>query len=79
MARGWESKAIEAQQEESGRHSESRPALTPEQRAAQQRRAGLELARARARDDLSRAVAPAHRRLLESTLQAIQQDLDALS
>lgn len=78
MARGWESKAIEAQQEESARPSDTRPALTPEQRAAEQRRAGLELARARARDDLSRAVAPAHRRLLEATLQAIQHDLDAL-
>lgn len=78
MARGWESKAVEAQQEESARRRPAGPALTPGERARLERRTALELARARARDEMARAVAPAHRALLEATLSALQDDLDSL-
>ena len=75
MARGWESKAVETQQDEASR-TKSAPArpLTPEERERIQRRQTIELARRKAVADLQRAKTPAHRSLLE---QAIQ-DLDNL-
>jgi hypothetical protein len=78
MARGWESKSVEAQQDDAARRSIVRPPLTPEQRAADERRRTLELARARAADDFARATAPQHRRMLEQALQAIDQQLAEL-
>jgi hypothetical protein len=78
MARGWESKAIEAQQEEASRAAKPSRPLNAAARATLERRRTLELARARAVDDLSRATAPAHRLMLERTLAAIQEQLDKL-
>ena len=74
MARGFESKSVEFQQEEAarGRPSPGR-VITEEERARDERRHALELSRTRMQADLSRANAPAHRRMLE---QAIA-DLDA--
>ncbi len=78
MARGWESKSVESQQEDAERDRVRKPALTPEQRAAEERRRTLELARTRATGDLARAVAPHHRRMLEQTLAAIDEQLTQL-
>ncbi len=78
MARGWESKSIEAQQEEAARGRTRPVPVTEEQRAAAERRRSLELAKARAADDLTRATAPAHRRMLEQTLEAIEAQLQDL-
>lgn len=75
MARGWESKAIEAQQEEAARPRSRAPALSADDRHRADRRRTLELARARAADDLSRATAPAHKRLLEHTIAALDEQL----
>jgi hypothetical protein len=78
MARGWESKSIEAQQEEAARgRSPSRP-LSDADRSILERRRALELARAKTTDDLTRATAPAHRSMLEQTLQAIEAQLHEL-
>ena len=69
MARGWESKAIESQQDDArGAKKRSRP--TPQVDPARQT---FELARARVLADLERATQPAHRRMLEQALA----DLDA--
>lgn len=78
MARGWESKSIEAQQEEAARPRSrtAAPSADDLQRAA--RRRTLELARARAADDLNRATAAAHKRLLERTIAALDEQLRAL-
>jgi hypothetical protein len=75
LARGFESKQIEFQQEESQRTRTLRPALTPEARAAVERRETLGLARARALADLQRACNPAHRAMLEQALAAIDEQL----
>lgn len=73
MARGWESKSIEAQQDEASRRSEGTVrAASSQERARQQQRRTLELARARAVADLERATTEAHRAML---LRAIA-DLD---
>jgi hypothetical protein len=78
MARGWESKAVEAQQDEASRTLVRKPALTAEQRAVAERRATLELTRARAVADLSRATALPHRRMLEQAIATIDEQLAQL-
>jgi hypothetical protein len=79
MARGFESKSVEFQQEEAARRSRpKRPSLTPAQQANEERRRTLHLALTRAQDDLSRATVPAHRRMLEQAVAALQGQLDGL-
>jgi hypothetical protein len=73
MARGWESKSVEAQQEEAARDRKKPPAMTEAERVRNGQRRTLELARARAVEDLSRATVPAHRRMLEETLRALEE------
>ena len=79
MARGWESKAIEAQQEEATRKPTVKPRLTEQQLQQLDRRRILQLSRARAMDDLSRARSEHHRRMLEQAIQAIDDQLARLS
>jgi hypothetical protein len=78
MARGWESKSIEAQQEEAARGRTSSRQLTDADRGTLERRRSLELAMARTREDLRRATAPAHCRMLEQALEAIEAQLREL-
>ena len=75
MARGFESKMVEFQQEEAARGRATAPSLTPDEKARQVQRQGLELARARAAADLARATAPAHRQMLEQAIAALDQQL----
>jgi hypothetical protein len=79
MARGFDSKFVEAQQEEASRAKVVRPAMTAEEKALATRREALQLSRARATDDLSRASAPAHRRMLEQAISAIDAQLADLA
>jgi hypothetical protein len=78
MARGWESKGIEAQQEEASRPKGKTAALSAAERTAIDRKKTLDLARVRAVDDLSRATAPAHRRMLEQAIAALDEQLAQL-
>jgi hypothetical protein len=75
MARGFESKQVEFQQEEAQRKRTLGPELTPEARAARERRDALVMARARAIADLQRACNPAHRAMLEQALAALDEQL----
>lgn len=77
MARGWESKSVESQQEESFRESERRDfrELSPEERARQERLASLELSRARTLDQLESASGAAHRAMLKRTLLALEREI----
>jgi hypothetical protein len=81
MARGWESKSIESQQEERLRASQPRrrPSAEAGPAAALDRRRTLELARARVLADLQASASPRHRALLERSVAAIEQQLDELS
>jgi hypothetical protein len=76
MARGWESKSIEVQQDEASRRSAGggRPA-TSQERARQQQRRTLELARARAAADLERATTDAHRAMLNRAIADLDDRL----
>ena len=75
MARVFESKMVEFQQEEAAKGRSTAPALSADERARRLRREGLELARSRAAADLARATAPAHRRMLEQAIAALDQQL----
>ena len=79
MARGWESKSVEAQQDEASRARQVKPVLTPAQLVSLDRRRTLELTRSRLVGDLSRAAAPQHRAMLERALAEIDAELEKLS
>jgi len=78
MARGWESKGVEAQQADRESQEAATAALTPEEAARRERRTTLELARARAAADLSRATHPSHQAMLQAALRAIDEQLRVL-
>jgi hypothetical protein len=75
MARGFESKMVEFQQEEAARPRASAPQPPEDEKARRTRRQGLELARSRAAADLARATAPAHRQMLEQAIAALDEQL----
>jgi hypothetical protein len=80
MARGFESKSVEAQQEEAARgQANTGHTLSPEERVAEQHRRTLQLTRTRTERDLKRATAPAHRRMLEQALAALDLELQQLA
>ena len=78
MARGWESKSIESQQDDAARRKDVRPALRPEEQERLVRRRTLELSRARLAADLDRASAPPHRSMLERALAELDAQLESL-
>jgi len=76
MARGWESKSIESQQEEAAaRQRGGQRPLTPDEIERRTRRRTLELARARAASDLARARTASHREMLERALASLDEQL----
>jgi RNA polymerase-interacting CarD/CdnL/TRCF family regulator len=79
MARGFESKDVEFQQAEAQREKTSRRPLTPGQRTAQEQRASLTLSLARMRAELQRATSPAHRRMAEQAIAALEAELAVLT
>ena len=79
MARGWESKSVEAQQEEAAGATRSKPAVDPAEAARQARRATLMLARTRALSDLQLACAPAHRAMLEQAIADLDRKIEKIS
>ena len=78
MARGWESKSVEAQQDAADSPRITGPALTPEQVARKAERGTLMLARTRALADLQKACVPAHRAMLEQAIADLDTRLAAL-
>lgn len=77
MARGWESKAVENQQQEAADRSSIPPVR--EDPTRQVERASLLLARSRVLADLQLACAPAHRGMLEQAIRDLDARLAALA
>ena len=75
MARGWESKSVEQQQDEASSKKEHGEVLTPEQIVERQRRQGLELSRQRILQQLQAACNPRHRQMLETALAELDKQL----
>ena len=78
MARGWESKSVEAQQEEAAASGVPKPVMTPEDIARQSERATLMLARTEKLAQLQRACAPAHRAMIEQAIANLDQRISNL-
>jgi hypothetical protein len=76
MARGWESKSVEAQQAEAIEESGApRVKLTPEAASRSRERENLRLARQRVVQQLEGSENPRYRKLLEDTLADLDQKL----
>ena len=75
MARGFESKSVESQQEEAQRRTELRPAFSAEDQERQARKTGLELALSQTQSEMSAACRPAHREMLKLRLEALQAQI----
>ena len=80
MARGWESKSVEDQQQDA-RSAAPAPAgaVEPAEAARRTERATLQLSRTRALMDLQHACAPAHRAMLEAAIRDLDQQIANLS
>jgi hypothetical protein len=79
MARGWESKAIEAQQDDAAARTRSGPPISREDAARRAELATLTLARARAEADLRVATAGAHRDMLSRAIEDLDRRIALLS
>ena len=79
MARGWESKSVETQQDAAAAATKSKPAIDPAEALRQSQRATLMLARTRALSDLQRACAPAHRAMLEQAIADLDEKIGRLA
>jgi hypothetical protein len=78
MARGFESKDVEYQQEAADRGKGLRRALTPEERAARTERQTLELALARTRADRDAARSAVHRTMLDRAVADLEARLQRI-
>ena len=78
MARGFESKSVESQQEEAQRTKTFRPELSIEEKERETKRAGLKLALAQTQSEMGAACRPAHREMLKLRLDAIRAQIEGL-
>ena len=77
MARGFESKSVESQQEEALKPRDERPALTPEERDRVQKHRAIELALAAKRVELANATSEAHRAYIQRAISDLEQTLNS--
>ncbi len=79
MARGWESKSVEAQQEEAKQATQrTSPALTPAQAARKRQLEVLKLSRQRVREQLASSPDARRRRMLENAMADLDQQIKML-
>lgn len=79
VARGWESKSVEAQieeEEDNRAYDSARAGVTADNRVRQQRIDSLRLSRSRLLQQLERAAHAAHREVLMRGLKAIEKELE---
>ena len=78
MARGWESKSVEAQQDAAALSPRTGPPISTADAERRSKRGTLELARNRALADLQSASAPAYRTMLEQAIAELDRLLKDL-
>ncbi|HUE86236.1 MAG TPA: hypothetical protein VMO26_09175 [Vicinamibacterales bacterium] len=78
MARGFDSKFVESQQDDAQRTKSTGRALTPAERAQLDRRRTLEMALTNTQAELQAACHAAHREMLRLKLEALQAELGTL-
>jgi hypothetical protein len=80
MARGWESKSVEAQQDEAASAvSNEKPRLSKEDAARARGQESLRLALQNAMQQLERSRDPRHRALLERAVAELKQKMQAVA
>jgi hypothetical protein len=76
MARGWESKSVEQQQEEMAEQRQPvRAPISPAKQQRNRKRDGLILSRGRLADQLRAAGNPRHRQMLEQAIAELDSQL----
>jgi hypothetical protein len=76
VARGWESKSVEAQQAEAGEKSaKPRPPMSAEEAALWREKEGLRLSRQRVLQQLEASTNPRHRMMLQESLAELDKKL----
>jgi hypothetical protein len=75
VARGWESKSVESQQEAAAAKPTGTAPFSPQEAQRRAERATLMLARTRALADLQQACAPAHKAMLEQAIADLDRRL----
>lgn len=78
MARGFESKSVEQQQEEAKRDYTPQSTLTAEQIEGRRKRDGLILSRKNIEARLAVATAPGHREMLEKAMADLNRQIAEL-
>jgi hypothetical protein len=79
MARGWESKSVEQQQEERADHRKAIHApILPEQQERNRKRDGLLLSRQRLAQQLQVACHPRHRQMVEQSIAELDRQLSSI-
>ena len=79
MARGWESKSVEQQQEErAAQQNNVHAPVSPELQQRNRKRDGLLLSRQRLIQQLQTACNPRHRQMLEQSMAELDRQLAAL-
>ena len=75
MARGWESKSVELQQENESLTTEPKRDLTPEQKGLESRKQGLKLSRSRILEQIRSVENARYRKILEQALAELDEQL----
>ena len=79
MARGWESKSVEAQQDAATADRPAGPPISAEEATRRAQRTTLMLARSRAMADLQNACAAPHRAMLEQAIADLDERIRQLT
>ncbi len=78
MARGWESKSVEQQQEEMSERQKTVGApISPDEQQRNRKREGLLLSRKRLTQQLQAAYNPRHRQMLEQAITELDRQLSS--
>jgi hypothetical protein len=78
MARGWESKSVEQQQEERSEQRKGfRAPISPEQQQRNRKREGLLLSRQRLAQQLQSSSSPRHRQMLQQAIAELDSQLSS--
>ncbi len=78
MARGWESKSVEQQQEEMSERQKTVGApISPDEQQLNRKREGLLLSRKRLTQQLQAAYNPRHRQMLEQAITELDRQLSS--
>jgi hypothetical protein len=79
VARGWESKSIESQQDDARSTAEPKHRLSLQQRDLESRKQALQLARSRTLQQIHSTENPRYRTILERALKELDEQLAKLA